>query len=121
MQNQQINHDGFTYTKKNFNLSNYQMDCKHKRSSYCPTQMRYPVVDGNMDMMNGWIYGKHSQKCHLKSGFLADGCPKDSNDYKKLTATEKKSYTNQGRDACKDRGICNKQPRTTAREDLGLK
>jgi hypothetical protein len=95
--NQQINHGGFTYTKRNFNLSNYQMDCKHKRSSKRPVQMRYPVVDvnhGNVDMMNGWIRGEHSQKCRLNNGFPADGCPKDSNDNKKPAATKKKSYTN---------------------------
>jgi hypothetical protein len=34
-QNQQINHGRFAYKKKNFDLSNYQMDCKHKRSSKC--------------------------------------------------------------------------------------
>ncbi len=70
------------------------MDCKHKRSFDCTAQMRYPVVDGNVDMMNGWIWGEHSQKCSLKSGFPADGCPKDSDDDKKPAATEKKSRTN---------------------------
>ncbi len=73
------------------------MDCKHKRSSKRPVQMRYPVVDvnhGNVDMMNGWIRGEHSQKCRLNNGFPADGCPKDSNDNKKPAATKKKSYTN---------------------------
>jgi hypothetical protein len=69
------------------------MDCKHKRSSVCHAQMHYPVVDSNMDMMNGWICGEHSQKCHLKSCFPADGCPKDSDDDKKPAATKKKSYT----------------------------
>ncbi len=93
-QNQQINHGRCTYTKKNFNLRNYQMDCRHKCSSNCPMQMRYPVVDGNVDMMNGCIHGEHSQKCHLKSGFPVDGCLKDRDDDKKPAATTKNSYTN---------------------------
>ncbi len=45
-------------------------------------------------MMNGWICGEHSQKCHLKSGFPVEGCPKDSNDDKKPAAIKTKSYTN---------------------------
>jgi hypothetical protein len=107
-QNQQINHGGFTYGKKNFNLTNYQMDCKQKHSFECPVQMCFSAINGKIvDMSKAWTCGEHSHKCLIKNGVdtsilviksgvdasILDVHVNDDED-KKPAAVDKKSYTN---------------------------
>ncbi|KAL3826232.1 hypothetical protein ACHAXA_006260 [Cyclostephanos tholiformis] len=89
-------HNGHTYSKKNSNLTNYQMDCRHKHGCECPAQMRFPVINGKVDMSRGWTHGEHSRKCIIKSGLDASKCnldghygDADDNDTKKPAAVEK--------------------------------
>ena len=95
----QITHKGFKYGKKNFNLTNYHMDCIHWRSFNCTAQCRYPVVGGQVDMKKGWSCGQHSQKCALKNGldplsYSKDPKDDDSDDDDKKPAAVEKTYIN---------------------------